>query len=219
MNPEHLALIRYLRSAYPGAEIDDYVKSLYEATFGSDALEADEISAMKFLESEKAELSPKHEDPLIEHLGNRFSRIYLSKAVATSLGPKTLVRLYLLSRKAPKGDEKEFVSFLNDLEKAIHQCDLPFTKEKCKAYCTSYREGGLKPLRHSDFYKKAYNPHYLMLSRSYAELVPYFIKIDETLLANGDVGALLKSLPYSISSQIFDNWLFVYPEIKRPTAL
>jgi len=219
MNPENLSLIKYLRSAYPGAEIEDYFKSLYQSVFGPDGAEMNEAGALKFLEDEKAGLSPRHEDPFIEPLGKRFSRVYLSKAVATNLSPRTFVRLHLLSTKAPKGDQNEFLSSLFDLEKAIPECGLPFGPEEFSAFFASYEKGGFGPLRHGDFYKRAYNPHYLLLSRPLAELIPYYIQIDENLLLKADVALYLKSLPYSISSQIFDNWLFVYPETKRPAAL
>jgi hypothetical protein len=124
MEAANLELIQYLRLNYPSSEISDYVKALYQSVFGPSHLQLDETGALAFLEKEKESLSSLREDPFVEALGPRFSRVYLSKVIASDMSPLTFVRLFLLSNKAPKGSQGDFLIALQDLGSAIKPCDL-----------------------------------------------------------------------------------------------
>jgi hypothetical protein len=219
MQPENLELLKYLRLNYPSSEISDYVKSFYQATFGPSHLNLNEAEALSFLEEEKDLLSNLREDPLVEAIGPRFSRVYLAKVISSNMSPTTFVRLFILSNKAPKGSRGDFLIALQDLGAAIQPCQLPFSKEDYEEFMDKYQKAGYPSLHHSEIYHKLYEPHYLLLAHNLAALLPYFIEIDTLTLNHEDVASYIKTLPYQIASQIFDLWRDVYPELKRPALV
>lgn len=216
---ENLELIKYLRLNYPSSEIEDYVKSFYQAIFGPSHLNMTETEALSFLEEEKDLLSNLREDPFVEPIGPRFSRVYLAKVIASNMSPMTFVRLFLLSNKAPKGSRGDFLIALQDLGAAIKPCALPFNKQDYQEFLDKYEEAGYPALHHSDTYHKLYEPHYLLLAHNLAVLLPYFVEIDNLVLNHEDVASYIKTLPYQIASPIFDLWHDVYPEMKRPALV
>jgi len=219
MEAANLELIQYLRLNYPSSEISDYVKALYQSVFGPSHLQLDEDGALAFLEKEKESLSSLREDPFVEALGPRFSRVYLSKVIASDMSPLTFVRLFLLSNKAPKGSQGDFLIALQDLGSAIKPCDLPFSKSDYLEFLDTFQKEGYPALHHSEMYRKLYEPHYLLLSHDLALLLPYFVGIDRALLNHEDVGVYLRGLDYKYASSIFEIWLDIYPEIKRPSLV
>jgi hypothetical protein len=195
------------------------VKSFYQATFGPSHLNMNEAEALSFLEEEKDLLSSLREDPFVEAIGSRFSRVYLAKVIASNMSPTTFVRLFLLSNKAPKGSQGDFLIALQDLGAAIKPCKLPFSKQDYEEFMAKYEEEGYPALHHSDTYHKLYEPHYLLLAHNLAVLLPYFVEIDNLVLNHEDVDSYIKALPYQVASQIFDLWRDIYPEMKRPALV
>lgn len=162
---------------HPQAEIQDAVKFLYQASFGSGHMIPDAAVSYAYLCREAVSISRDRDMPLSEPMGN-FARLDL--AALQKISPKTLNAMFVASAKDAPQDKSDFIALLDAFLESNY-----FKKDQKLAYLQHYRNAGYPAVHHSDAYRAAYAPAYRVIRKEYVQFLDAFAAID-TRLAAGD---------------------------------
>ena len=152
-----------IHAQYPSATLQDIYKTCYQDYFGAEHLVSDTASARFYLHQELEEwcdtdmsLMPKREPTGFRH---RFTRVNLACVVNGELSEDQLLALFLEAA----GKENAFGDNWAEEWKKIEQIAL----EVCPDWADPDLQADLleaaqtrHAVRHSDAFRKAYNPHY-----------------------------------------------------------
>lgn len=159
---------------FPGMDIQDAVKFLYQHHMGPGHLIANEQAAFERLKAEWEDVHPDNSAPLSHPLGNRLCRLNLSKCKAINLSLYTIAKLCFLtaSRFTPDPD---------GLERSLDLIQaLPFPHEDTQDFLTHYRAQNCPMVHHSEIFHRHYNPAYRIVSEYYVNIIPILCAIDST---------------------------------------
>ena len=167
---------------YPALRIDDVMKFVFQSSFGCEHLVSDEQRAVAYIREEYENVgSLDNATPWIEKLDGAFSRVNLS-VLSDGLSPETLGRLFCLSAKETVSNS---VSVLEEKLKVVREMIneglLPFDQSQLEEFCSVWKSGGYKAIRHSQTFRDAYSPAYRVISDKYVDFLPLFIEIDKLL--------------------------------------
>lgn len=173
--------------AHPLAQPADLVKYCRQRAFGATRRYADEQEALQALASEYAALPPEQTAPLLEPLGPDAARLNLAGAAASGLTPAQLARACMLDASLAPQESTWFSHALTALEQLAAQNALnPACNRGMKAFLALYRDKGCPPLRHSDAYREAYQPHYRVFSGPLARLLPLMAAVSQRSVSLAD---------------------------------
>ena len=161
-------------SRYPQSRRQDYFKLAYQHVYGPDHLIEDTSSAQSALLAEAAEIPrPVPGRPLYEPIGNGLCRLHLNAGGVSFSSLELYARMFVstanLFVKHPKSD---LFSSLETLQSLAHQGVLHIPYSDFCAALEDYLALGCPPVRHSDAYRAAYQPHYRVLRTAYLEYLP-----------------------------------------------
>lgn len=166
--------------AHPLAQPADLVKYCRQRAFGASRIYAGEQEALQALTGEYAALSPGDTAPLLEPLGPGAARLNLAGAAACGLTPDQLARACVLDSTLTRRDEVWFGQALEALEQLADQNALPpACSRDMKRFLALYRSKGCPPLRHSEVYRSAYQPHYRAFAGPLARLLPLMAAVSQ----------------------------------------
>lgn len=165
---------------YPAMTMQDLVKALYQGEFGCGHLISDPKQAKSWLTKEAAECGDDPSVPLAEPLFGRFSRVHLQALHANGLNVETLLRLFFLSAEET-GDMAHFQRLLDDAMALIDAGRLPLEADAARAFLVDYRAAGCPATRHTEAFRRAYNPAYRVVRSDYCRLLPLLCRIDRLL--------------------------------------
>lgn len=165
-NNDHKAIRQMcaeIHARYPSATLQDVYKTCYQDYFGAEHLVSDTASARFYLHQELDEwhdtdmsLMPQREPTGFRH---RFTRVNLACVVDGELSEDQLLALFLDAA----GKENAFGDNWAEEWKTIEQIAL----EVCPDWADPELQSELQEaaqtrhaVRHSDAFRKAYNPHY-----------------------------------------------------------
>lgn len=172
------------RIKYPGMELTDTVKLIFQNEFGGGHLIADETASLQWIRQEYESFrGSRHqwETPLWEAIGNGIYRLSL-RCLEEGLAATTLNRMFAESAKQIHGSAAGFERKLEILQ----EMDLPFTQEEIETYLASYREKGYPPVSHSETYRQKYAPAYRVVTEPYRQAYPVCLAIDRALSEKKD---------------------------------
>ena len=198
---------------HPKAQIADYVKHLFQSEFGSGHMITDEEASLRYLREEIAGLSEKQKKhPYFFHLCGHFCRINLS--AGKELSPEMINRLFVASsRGVPKAAWFLFEEKLRlfwELSKG-KESPFPFSAKQVEEYLREYKKGGYTPVRHSEEYRRTYEPAYRVIRRQYGAYVRLYAAMEQCLKEKGSVTVAIdgnsgagKTTLAKLLAQIFD---------------
>lgn len=166
---------------YPRAEAQDFVKALYQCTFGCGHFVAEGGDGLgRLIDEERnfARAVRESEPPFVEPLGPRFCRTHLSGLSESGLSAETLFRLFVLSSRMPANDMAHFESALVRLEELVAEGALPLDREKARQFLSGYRRAGCPATHHSEAFRRAYSPAYRVIAAEFGRMIPLFSGID-----------------------------------------
>lgn len=184
-------------SKYPGMELQDAVKLLYQSEFGGGHMIADPEASLRRLEEEYgtfhegsqiSEIKPG-EKILWEPAGKGMARIYLD-AMDAGLSARTLNAMFVRSAETAAGKPEAFQESLEELAALCRAGTLPFSGEEAEQYIREYRGMGCPVLSHSRTYRELYHPAYRIVDRRYAQYLEVFLQIDRLLAEGGSTGQI-----------------------------
>ncbi len=164
---------------YPALLPQDILKFLYQATFGCEHLLSSSAGAEEALYKEASALKMGGE-PLIEPLGERYSRVHLSY-LSSGLSQKNLASLFFLSAKDEKGEEQELRAKLSEARRLSEAGLFPFSLDEFDRAVKEWERTGFPSLHHSEKFREAYRPAYRVISRRYIPFLPLFVALDKAL--------------------------------------
>ena len=150
----------------------DAVKLVYQSVFGGGHLIENEADSLRFLSEERAAVllrTPADVRPAaFEPIGFGYVRLYLTGREIAALPDALLNRAFVLSSRSPHGGMPLFEASLRALRRAVERGVFSFSKAAFSDCLAGYRAAGFPPARHSEAYRRAYDPAYRVLSGVYA---------------------------------------------------
>ena len=145
--------------AHPQATEEDIVKFVFQAMLGVGHLVSSAEAIRKRLENEMAGIPADDTEPQTEALSSRWVRLNLRPAKARGITPEELAqRVYRSAQQPVPYTRQDVVDFCESL-------DLPdMGREKIKKAADRLLDGSFLP-SHSDRYRGAYKPAYVVLLR------------------------------------------------------
>lgn len=174
---------------YPMAQVQDFVKLLYQSAFGGGHMIANEQTALDRLKAELAEMTDEQmHQPNIETLCGEYCRLNLS--VCGMASPELINRLFVKSAKpVTEESKKRFTRSTEILATlcATHSELFSFTAPQVENYLKEYRKQDYFPVSHSAAYRAAYQPAYRVVRTEYAKFLPLYVAVEKHLRESGTV--------------------------------
>ncbi len=179
MEPVLQVLYTHL-NMYPGMELTDCIKLLYQNAMGIGHLLEDEAAFTEFLRQEREEMPalpavPQKQDDI----GNGMIRQHLA-GLEQGLSNETFAKLCVLSAGKIQPDVEKLRRNLAVLQREIEERRLPFDLALARTVLSAYAQTAEQP-HHSERYRQLYSPHYRLLEKAYALYLPVFTAIDKAL--------------------------------------
>jgi hypothetical protein len=152
---------------HPSMQPQDVVKLCYQAAFGAEHLLADLDNARQYLFEEYASTEPV-DLPVYEHISEHYCRVNLAGWKYHGLPIELLWEIFAESA-ARCGERQDFRKLMNEY---LDTAEAVLGSEKTAEltdYLEDYFNQGIRPVHHSEQYRKAENPHYRVVLR---ELLP-----------------------------------------------
>jgi len=167
---------------YPGMELPDYIKLIYQNEFGGGHMISDLSESERFLrtEFETASRESRPESlPFTEAIGNGLCRMHLSPSYIKPDELSVPNLLFAATANTHQGSVSEFQKKASLLHELAARKLLPLDKDSVKAYLEEYLSKGCPPVRHSEAYRETYHPHYRVVKTAYADYFPLFRAIQK----------------------------------------
>ena len=168
MREDFFEIARAHWARYPAMEPQDFAKLAYQSTFGPAhmAQSPDKVLAALLAERKEAGSIPLPLEPI----GNGLCRFHITQALSTLSELPLIGRMFTRTMALTEGTEAGLAGRLEQLA----GLPVPGMGE----YLESWRREGCPPVRHSEAFRNAYNPHYRVLRREFAGFLPALVPID-----------------------------------------
>ncbi|MBE0700714.1 MAG: hypothetical protein IH571_03405 [Acholeplasmataceae bacterium] len=154
---------------YPKMKIEDFVKLVYQSAFGprhfSNEPNRDEIR--RYLEDELKGEHQNMDSIHIESIGEPYARVHLSSIHQMKMTIDRMVDLLMKSMFENRMNVAEqsqlFHERMDVLLSMIDKQEIGLPYEDSKAFISLYLAKGVRPIHHSEIYRKVYNPQYRVI--------------------------------------------------------
>ncbi|HQJ38374.1 MAG TPA: hypothetical protein PK223_11080 [Bacillota bacterium] len=180
---------------YPGMQIADMVKLIYQNEFAGGHLITNEDECLKRL-TEELRILEKDSGAYIppvpfENIGNGLCRFYLVSEQISGIDIGTLNRFFISTSNSIRGNVQSFEQKLKVFKECCADGDFPYKPEEAEAWLDEYRRRGYPPMHHSGEYKALYSPAYRIVKLDYIHYLEIFRKIDSLLKSRDRVLAAI----------------------------
>lgn len=167
---------------YPGMEIADCIKLLYQNEMGGLHAGIEESAFAQRLHDELSlpEMRSAPPRPFTD-IGNGLCRFHLSAATHLPL-VETITQLCLLADANIGRKTEKLIEKLLKLRNMARDGMLPYDAESVCVAVDSYIAGGCQPISHSARFRALYHPHYRVVNHKTALFMPVFTEVDRALL-------------------------------------
>lgn len=162
---------------YPQMLPQDVFKLLYQSQFGPGHLIENPAQTLDYLEAEWANCPADAGQPLLENIGNGFSRLYLSAAKAQGIALPLIHRLFCASAQ-PTGTAEGFIQQVKLLMTACDRGELPFMSQDLAGLLMQWEREGRPHFSHTAQYRDAYHPAYRVVRSAYGPVLPLLQAIE-----------------------------------------
>ena len=168
MSGNFLDIARDHWARYPAMEPRDFAKLAYQSEFGPAHMVQGPDKVLAALLAERKEAGTATLSP--EPIGNGLCRFHITQALSTLSELPLVGRMFTRTAALAGGTEAGLAQKLERLA----ALPVPGLGE----YLESWRREGCPPVRHSEAFRTAYNPHYRILRREFAGFLPALVPID-----------------------------------------
>ncbi len=153
---------------YPRMEPRDFAKLAYQSEFGPAHMvqSPDRVLAALLAERKEAGTEPLPPEPI----GGGLCRFHITQALSTLSELPLIGRMFTRTMALAEGTEAGLLEKLGQLA----SLPVPGLGE----YLEGWRREGCPPVRHSEAFRNAYNPHYRVLQTRMAGFLPALVPID-----------------------------------------
>lgn len=177
---------------YPLAQIRDYLKFLFQSSFGCEHLIADPSVASAYIRKEAEQAAPRKGE-IIEPLDGPYCRVHLD-ILKEGLFPDTFAALF--ARSACHEDEGT-AALEEKLSVLLHMADageLSLDATDLREAIASWRQLSFPACHHSQAFRDAYAPAYRLMKADYARYLPLFCAIDRKLQQAGHLTVVIDGM-------------------------
>ena len=168
MSRDFLEIAEEHRARYPLMEPQDFAKLAYQSEFGPAHMVQSPDKVLAALMAERKESGVTPLPP--EDVGNGLCRFHITQALSTLSELPLIGRMFAQTMATAEGTEAGLAQKLE----VLAALPVPGMGE----YLEGWRREGCPPVRHSETFRAAYNPHYRVLRRDYAGFLPALVPID-----------------------------------------
>lgn len=154
---------------YPNLELIDLYKLLHQSALGaSHASAADDILEKEF-NLEWDNLTGVHVEPAIDPISpdGKIARIHLRSYLSQDYSKDDLLTAFIRTANAQNGSQEKLKKFCNCLRDLSKAKQLPFNPEDTEAFLNDVENKDYPTLRHSNIFKKEYEPNYRIVHLDY----------------------------------------------------
>jgi hypothetical protein len=154
---------------YPNLELIDLYKLLHQSALGaSHASAADDILEKEF-NLEWDNLTGVHVEPAIDPISpdGKIARIHLRSYLSQDYSKDDLLTAFIRTANAQNGSQEKLKKFCNCLRDLSKAKQLPFNPEDTEAFLNDVENKDYPTLRHSNIFKKEYEPSYRIVHLDY----------------------------------------------------
>jgi len=154
---------------YPNLELIDLYKLLHQSALGaSHASAADDILEKEF-NLEWDNLTGVHVEPAIDPISpdGKIARIHLRSYLSQDFSKDDLLMAFIRTANAHNGSQEKLKKFCNCLRDLSKAKQLPFNPEDTEAFLNDVENKDYPTLRHSNIFKKEYEPSYRIVHLDY----------------------------------------------------
>lgn len=169
MSGDFLEIARAHWAKYPRMEPRDFAKLAYQSEFGPAHMVQSPDKVLGALLAERKEAGPGPLPP--EPIGNGLCRFHITGALSTLWELPLIGRMFTRAMGSAEGTEAGLLEKLGQLA----SLPVPGLGE----YLEGWRREGCPPVRHSEAFRSAYNPHYRVLGLDCARFLPALIPLEK----------------------------------------
>ena len=154
---------------YPNLELIDLYKLLHQSALGaSHASAADDILEKEF-NLEWDNLTGVHVEPAIDPISpdGKIARIHLRSYLSQDYSKDDLLMAFIRTANAHSVSQEKLKKFCNCLRDLSKAKQLPFNPEDTEAFLNDVENKDYPTLRHSNIFKKEYEPSYRIVHLDY----------------------------------------------------
>ena len=170
---------------YPQMRVEDAVKLIYQAAYGSEHLVEDKEGCIRRIQTELEEYAAIEDRSAFEDIGGDYMRFYLNSSEARNLPAGLIADMFIATSHYNKGSAELLEKAFCELRALASDGKTPFSEQKVEKYLDSYRRAGYPAVSHSAEYKKRYQPAYRVMLKEYERLYPVISRIGAILLEKG----------------------------------
>lgn len=184
---------------YPGMQVEDAVKLLYQSEFGGGHMIKNPQASLKRIKEEWERIKEQkpadckeetvrmqsQKIPDCEEIGGGMCRMNL-KILEKGFSPETLNQIFVRTAERKVGTVSSFEKKLDMLKECGEKGEVPFSGEEMERYLEDYRKQGYPPVSHSQAYRRLYHPAYRVAAEYYTRYYDVFLSIDRLCAEAGD---------------------------------
>jgi len=155
---------------HPSVMPQDIVKMCYQAAFGAEHLLTDIKAAEEYFceEFSSVEIIPQNSEELFEYISSDFCRVNLAAWKKHNLPQEQLFEGFKKTAEQKNPDaENMFSGFIKIADETAKSEGFPFDYENWREFIDDYIKKGVRPVHHSERYRKNEYPSYRVISRKY----------------------------------------------------
>lgn len=168
---------------YPCMQTEDVFKYLFQSAFGCEHLLSDYGVALAYISDEYKSVS-KSRPPMVERLDGEYSRVHLS-CLNGGLSAETLTKLFISSSKKEENGAERVKAMTEVALSLVREGKLPFEPSVFKGKIDRWGDDGYGAVRHSEVFRREYQPAYRVIANKFADFLPIFTRVDELLRRDG----------------------------------
>ena len=219
---------------YPAMKAEDAVKLCYQSEFGGGHLAPSREDCESGIREERMAAEPLPENvPLLEKIGGGLLRLHLNAKGAKTLCSETIAGLFLAVSDIPRGSRTGFLEKIEILRELCKKGEMPISPVELETFLAGYEKAGYPLCRHSEEYRRVYQPAYRLAGEESARFLPLLQALDKRLMA-GETVTLAIDGPSGSGKSSLAKWLkkvygdcevfhmddfFLPPEKKSPERL
>lgn len=160
-------LINYYQNK-PKSEIQDFIKLIYQATFGGKHLNTNEETSLNYLFAECNQIeNNKTFEPLYEVISNDYIRVNLIPYINSNFSLEILNKEFINQKS--KNSLILLEKYLNIFINLVKDKTIKLDINEVELFITNYRLENYPVYHHSETYRNCYTPHYRVLPISFIE--------------------------------------------------
>jgi hypothetical protein len=154
---------------YPNLELIDLYKLLHQSALGASHTSAADDILEKEFNLEWDNLTGVHVEPAIDPISpdGKIARIHLRSYLSQDYSKDDLLMAFIRTANAHNGSQEKLKKFCNCLRDLSKAKQLPFNPEDTEAFLNDVENKDYPTLRHSNIFKKEYEPSYRIVHLDY----------------------------------------------------